>query len=242
MAEEAAIEQKEAPEPAVQETKASNKEANLAALRRQRDEERARREAVEAEIAAIKAQISQMQPAHSHAASDPYSEYGIEKGGLVESEKLLYALQKEREKMEREFEKKAETISQKTYAKIEQARFKEKLHQKYPDYSSVVNEDTIQEFFELNPDDAEVAQEIPDLYKKGEYVYKKIKALEKQKAPAHKVNAQAIVDANANAAHHYAPNTTQQGSGTTDWRSFHTDPDAKMRAYQRLKAAQKRLG
>ena len=82
---------------------------------------------------------------------------------------------------EKKIYKAAEAIAEKKYRELEnkkeQSRFVERLQSKYPDFSEIVNPDSIALLEEKDPELAETIAELKDPFKMGLQTYKYLKAM-----------------------------------------------------------------
>ena len=82
---------------------------------------------------------------------------------------------------EKKIYKTAEAIAERKYRELEnkkeQSRFVERLKTKYPDFTDIVNPDSIALLEEKDPDLAETIAELKDPYKMGLQTYKYLKAM-----------------------------------------------------------------
>lgn len=160
----------------------------------------------------------------------------IEDSELVEGAKVKKLLARQ----EREVLKKAQEIARQTYQQIDSENFSTKLKSAYPDYDRVVNEQNVEKLQDEDPEFYAAVSEVSDNFKRREMCYKRIKKLVQQEEKP-KVKAQDVVDENRKSAGaFYTP--SGQGPMSNPY-GFEFEPrnlEAKKKAYERLKAAQKR--
>lgn len=155
---------------------------------------------------------------------------------LLDKAKFKRLIEKERQNLRKE----AEEVARQTYQKIDSENYQQKLYSAFPDYDSVVNAENAEKLQEKDPEFMSLLAEVKDEYKRREMAYKKMKKLATSEEKP-KVKAQDIVNENRQTAGNYfAP----QGQGpSANPYAFEFDvrnKDAKSKAYERLKAAQKR--
>lgn len=154
---------------------------------------------------------------------------------LIDKAKFKRLIDKERSSMRKE----AEDIARQTYQKIDNENYQQKLYSAFPDYDQVVNSTNAEKLQEKDPEFVSLLGEVKDEYKRREMAYKKMKKIAQEDKP--KVKAQDVVNENSKAASSYF---TPGGQGpSSNPYSFEFDvrsKDARTKAYERLKAAQKR--
>lgn len=155
---------------------------------------------------------------------------------LIDKAKFKRLIEKERTNLRKE----AESIARQTYQKIDNENYQNKLYQAFPDYDQVVNASNAEKLQDKDPEFVALLAEVKDEYKRREMAYKKMKKIA-QTEQAPKVKAQDVVDENRKASGSFY---TPSGQGpTSNPYSFEFDvrsPEARTKAYERLKAAQKR--
>lgn len=216
----------------------NSKEFNFRAMERKNKDLESRLEQSDKMLRGMQEEIQRLKPQAASAPQDPFAYYGVERGGLIESEKLIDVMQKERARLEKQIEEKAEKIASSALEKREASRFSERLHERYRDYDEVMTESNYEMLTEQDPEFVESLPEIKDEFKRRELAYKKISKL--KAAQKKEPTAQEIADKNVDAAYHYTGG--QRGAMTQDinWKSFNSSPEAKSKAYAALKAAQRR--
>lgn len=149
-------------------------------------------------------------------------------------------LQRIREKDRENFRKEAEAVARQTYAQLDNENFATKLKYAYPDYDEVVNTANAEKLQEKDPEFMSLLAEVKDDFKRRELAYKRMKKLEKSEDKP-TVKAQDVVDENRKiSGNYFAP--SGQGPMNNPY-SFEFDvrnPEARNKAYQKLKSAQKR--
>lgn len=155
---------------------------------------------------------------------------------LIDKARFKRMIEKERLNLRKE----AEEIARQTYQKIDSENYQHKLYSAFPDYDQVVNSTNAEKLQEKDPEFMSLLAEVKDEYKRREMAYKKMKKLS-QEDERPKIKAQDIVNENRQSAGNYF---TPAGQGpTSNPYSFEFDvhsADARKKAYERLKAAQKR--
>lgn len=228
--------------------KASDKEINLRKLVKQNKALEQQNQMVSQELAQMRQMIEMsrtMMPQQAVREISPYEKYGLEPGGLVEADKFITALAKEREDMEKRFEKKAEEAAERLFEKRQNASFGERISMRYPDYDQVINEENMHLLEEEDPEFVESLNDVKDEFKRRELAYKKTKRILNSRAPVSisrpeepRIPAQTIVDQNKKAAYGYTPTGGGQITSNLDWKSFHSSPSAQKQAYEKLKQMQ----
>lgn len=225
-----------------QEVVASADTNNSAQTAQQGHFEKLRRktEALEQELQKRDAMLNQQQQAlndlQSRFAPSDRDEYDA-----LPSEELIdkAKLQRIREKDRESFRKEAETIARQTYAKIDNENYQQKLYSAFPDYDQVVNASNAEKLQEKDPEFVALLGEVKDDYKRREMAYKKMKKLANEAAP--KVKAQDVVDENRKASSSfYSPGGQGPSANPYAFEFDVRSPEARTKAYERLKSAQKR--
>lgn len=182
----------------------------------------------------INAQSSQGMPQRPQTIHDTY---GLERGGLMENDKLATVLEAERDRNRKE----AEEISRQTMAKIQKEQYADRLYDRFPDYAQVVNEESMQMLEDEDEEFLESLRENPDEYKRRELAYRRIKKMtDKKKAAQMPVNSQDLVNKNKQANYAFTSSGFGGGAKEFNWKDFHSNPQAQKAAYEKLKSAQKR--
>jgi len=154
---------------------------------------------------------------------------------LLDKAKVKRLFEKERQNLRKE----AEEIARQTYQRIDNENYQQKLYQAFPDYDQVVSASNAEKLQEKDPEFMALLGEVKDDYKRREMAYKKMKKLAEEERP--KVKAQDVVEENRKVAgNYYAP--SGQGPMNNPY-SFEFDvrnKEARQKAYERLKSAQKR--
>lgn len=224
------------------EQKESAKEMNFSKLRKKGDLLERHNRLLEEKLTRIESALERMssparQEGKQPSGSSIFDAYGLERGGLVESDKLAMVLESERERNRKE----AEEISRSTMSKLQKEQYAERLYDRYPDYASVVNEENMSLLEREDEEFLESLKENPDEYKRRELAYKKIKKiLDKKKVESQSVNPQDIV--NKNMQSNYGFTSSGFGGSTREfnWKEFNSNPEMQRQAYLKLKANQKR--
>jgi hypothetical protein len=154
---------------------------------------------------------------------------------LIDKAKFKRLIEKERSSMRKE----AEEVARQTYQKIDNENYQHKLYQAFPDYDQVVNSANAEKLQEKDPEFMSLLAEVKDEYKRREMAYKKMKKISQEERP--QVKAQEVIDENRKASgSFYSPGG--QGPSTNPYAfEFNVrSPEARTKAYERLKAAQKR--
>lgn len=211
----------------------SDQEVNFAALRKKTEALEAqlqeRDQRMQQQQAVIEQMQARFQPAHDEFDALPSDEL-IPKA----------MLQKVREKDRQSFLKEAEEVARQTYQKLDSENFANKLKFAYPDYDQVVNTANAEKLQEQDPEFMSLLAEVKDDFKRRELAYKRMKKItEVKEAP--KVKAQDVVEENRKAAGNFF---TPSGQGPmNNPYAFEFDvrnKDAREKAYQKLRAGQKR--
>ena len=217
-----------------QETEQSIQQRNFASLRK-------KTEALEQELQKRDAMLNQQQQAinQMQARFNPQDRDELDSlpdDELLDKAKFKRLIERERSSMRKE----AEEVARQTYQKIDSENYQQKLYSAFPDYDQVVNSSNAEKLQEKDPEFMSLLAEVKDEYKRREMAYKKMKKLA-QSEEKPKVKAQDVVNENRQAASsYYSPG----GQGpTSNPYSFEFDvrsSEARTKAYERLKAAQKR--
>ena len=150
-------------------------------------------------------------------------------------------LQRIREKDRESYRKEAETIARQTYAKIDSENYQQKLYSSFPDYDQVVNAANAEKLQEKDPEFVALLGEVKDDYKRREMAYKKMKKIVQAEAVVPKVKAQDVVNENRkDSSSFYSPGGQGPSSNPYSFEFDVRSPEARTKAYERLKAAQKR--
>lgn len=154
---------------------------------------------------------------------------------LIDKAKFKRLIEKERTHLRKE----AEEVARQTYRKIDSENYQQRLYQAFPDYDSVVNSANAEKLQEKDPEFVALLGREKDEYVRREMAYKKMKRLAEDDRP--KIKAQDVVDENRKAAGaFYTP--SGQGPMNNPY-AFEFDvrsKEARQKAYERLKSAQKR--
>lgn len=144
-------------------------------------------------------------------------------------------LDKKFDRLEAKFKKEFREETTEQVEASHKARYMERLEVKYPDYHDIVNNESANQLEKDDPDYAMLLGAVPDEYKRRELAYKRI-----QKMKASQESIQSTVNGNLQKNYGY----TSQGQGNTaNPMAFDfdvTNPEARKKAYAKLKAAQKR--
>lgn len=153
---------------------------------------------------------------------------------LIDKAKLQRIREKDRENLRKE----AEEIARQTYAKLDSENYQQRLYSAYPDYDQVVNSSNAEKLQEKDPEFMSLLAEVKDEYKRREMAYRKMKKLGDDKP---KIKAQDIVNENRQTAGaYYSPGGQGPSSNPYAFEFDVKSPEARTKAYERLKAAQKR--
>lgn len=213
--------------------KQDDREVNFAALRK-------KTEALEAQLQE-KEQLFQRQQAMLDQMQSKLQP-NIDEFDSLPSDELIdkAKLQRIREKDRENFRKEAQQVARETYAQLDNENFAQKLKFAYPDYDSVVNAANAEKLQEKDPEFMSLLAEVKDEFKRREMAYKKMKKLASEEEKP-KVKAQDVVDENRKISGNYF---TPSGQGPmNNPYAFEFDvrsPEARAKAYQKLKTAQKR--
>ncbi len=154
---------------------------------------------------------------------------------LIDKAKFKRLIERERQNLRKE----AEEVARQTYRKIDSENYQQRLYQAFPDYDSVVNSANAEKLQEKDPEFVALLGREKDEYVRREMAYKKMKRLAEDDRP--KIKAQDVVDENRKAAGaFYTP--SGQGPMNNPY-AFEFDvrsKEARQKAYERLKSAQKR--
>ena len=149
-------------------------------------------------------------------------------------------LQRIREKDRESYRKEAEAIARQTYAKIDNENYQQKLYQAFPDYDQVVNAANAEKLQEKDPEFVSLLGEVKDEYKRREMAYKKMKKIA-QTEEKPRVKAQEVVEENRKAsAAFYTPGGQGPSANPYAFEFDVRNSESRTKAYERLKAAQKR--
>lgn len=155
---------------------------------------------------------------------------------LIDKAKFKRLIDKERSTMRKE----AEEIARQTYQKIDSENYQHKLYAAFPDYDQVVNSTNAEKLQENDPEFMALLAEVKDEYKRREMAYKKMKKLSSHEEKP-KVKAQDVVNENRQTAGNYFAPQGQGPSANPYAVEFDVkNPEARKRAYERLKSAMKK--
>lgn len=214
----------------------SDKELNFRRLEAAREAEKEARIRAEMEAQHLRKDLEEIKQMLQPKEADPLE--GVE--DYVDPARLRATLAKERST----YERKAEEIARKTFEKLEnqraeqeKGRFLERLKRELPDYDQVMNESNIAQLEKIDPVFLETVLAVPDDYARRQMTYKKIKSL--PKAEAKPSIQEKVVENQQNP--YYIPSGSGTPSGLPNAIDFDvSSKDARMKAYQKLKQAQKR--
>ena len=222
---------------------ASDKEMNFSKLRKRNDQLERQNRLFEEKLDKIGSSLEQYirEQSAARAPQGPqtiHDTYGLERGGLLENDKLVQVLEAERGRNRKE----AEEISRQTISKMQKEQYAERLYDRYPDYAQVVNDESMQMLEAEDEDFLESLRDNPDEYKRRELAYRRIKKLTEKKKAAMSppVNSQEIVNKNKQANYAFTSSGFGGASKEFNWKEFHSNPAAQKAAYEKLKANQKR--
>lgn len=212
--------------------KQDDREINFAALRKKTEaleQELAKRdEVLRRQEQALSEMQNRFNPTRDEFDSLPDDE-------LLDKAKFKRLIEKERSTLRKE----AEEIARQTYMKIDSENYQQKLYQSFPDYDQVVNSANAEKLQEKDPEFMSLLAEVKDEYKRREMAYKKMKKLAQEAAP--KVKAQDVVNENRQAAgSYYSPGGQGPSANPYAFEFDVRNSEARTKAYERLKAAQKR--
>jgi hypothetical protein len=219
-----------------QEQRKSDQEINFAALRK-------KTEALEAELQK-RDQMMQQQHQMIQQLQNRFPDQRDELDSLPDDELLDKAkfkrlIEKERSSMRKE----AEEVARQTYQKIDSENYQHKLYSAFPDYDQVVNNANAEKLQEKDPEFMSLLAEVKDEYKRREMAYKKMKKLAQAEEDARvKVKAQDVVNENRQTgSNFYSPGGQGPSANPYAFEFDVKSPEARKKAYERLKAGQKRV-
>jgi hypothetical protein len=217
-----------------QEARKSDQEINFANLRKKTEALEAQLQEKEQMMQRQQQMLDQMQSRFQPPADEFDS---LADDDFIDKAKLKRIREKDREA----FLKEAEQVARQTYQKIDSENFANKLKFAYPDYEEVVNQSNAEKLQEKDPLFMKALAKVTDEFERREMAYLKMKELGKQQE-APKVKAQDVVEENRKiAANSYTP--SGQGPMNNPY-AFEFDvrsKEARTKAYERLKSAQKRV-
>lgn len=155
---------------------------------------------------------------------------------LIDKAKFKRLIEKERSSMRKE----AEEVARQTYQKIDSENYQQKLYHSFPDYDQVVNAENAEKLQEKDPIFMKALAKVSDNYERREMAYLKMKSMA-QVEEKPRIKAQDIVNENRQTAGNFNPAGGQGAMSNPN--SFEFDvrsPEARKKAYERLKSAQKR--
>lgn len=211
----------------------SDREINFAALRK-------KTEALEQELQKRDALLNQQQQALNQlqsrfAPSDRDELDSLPDEELIDKAKFKRLIEKERQNLRKE----AEDVARQTYQKLDSENYQQKLYSAFPDYDQIVNSANAEKLQEKDPEFMSLLAEVKDEYKRREMAYKKMKKLAAEAAP--KVKAQDVVEENRKTgSNFYSPGGQGPSSNPYAFEFDVRNKDARAKAYERLKAGQKR--
>lgn len=216
-----------------QEQQKSDREINFEKLRK-------KTEALETELQKRDAMLNQQQEALNQlqARFQPQDRDELDSlpdEELIDKAKFKRLIEKERANLRKE----AEDIARQTYQKIDNENFAARLKTAFPDYDQVVNSENAEKLQANDPEFVSLLAEVKDEYKRREMAYKKMKKLQVEEKP--KVKAQDVVNENRQTAgSYYSPGGQGPSSNPYAFEFDVRSKEARAKAYERLKAGQKR--
>lgn len=155
---------------------------------------------------------------------------------LIDKAKFKRLIDKERSSMRKE----AEEIARQTYKKIDSENFQQKLYSQYPDYDQVVNASNAEKLQERDPLFVKALANVSDDYARRDMAYQRMKSIiQADEKP--KVKAQDVVNENRQAGgNFYSPGGQGPMANPNSFEFDVRSKEARTKAYERLKAAQKR--
>lgn len=202
---------------------------------------RRKTEALEQELQKRDAMLQQQQEAlnqlQSRFAPQDRDDFDSMPGDeLIDKAKMQRIREKDRES----YRKEAEAIARQTYAKIDNENYQQKLYQAFPDYDQVVNAANAEKLQEKDPEFVSLLGEVKDEYKRREMAYKKMKKIA-QTEEKPRVKAQEVVEENRKASgSFYSPGGQGPSANPYAFEFDVRNAESRTKAYERLKAAQKR--
>jgi len=202
---------------------------------------RRKTEALEQELQKRDAMLQQQQEAlnqlQSRFAPQDRDEFESMPGDeLIDKAKMERIRAKDRES----YRKEAEAIARQTYAKIDNENYQQKLYSAFPDYDQVVNAANAEKLQEKDPEFVSLLGEVKDEYKRREMAYKKMKKIA-QSEEKPRVKAQEVVEENRKASSSfYSPGGQGPSANPYAFEFDVRNAESRTKAYERLKAAQKR--
>lgn len=164
------------PEETIQSAPRSNKEENFAALREKVERERRERERIERErdeAYNILRQLEQRAQEYQRQQQEPEPQFdNFDDDDIVDGKALKMIQKKHQSELER-IRSEMQMTAQKQAAMLVENQIKSK----YPDYYDVVNEATIMQFREAEPEIAQTIANMNDLYTQANLTYKWIERL-----------------------------------------------------------------
>jgi hypothetical protein len=155
---------------------------------------------------------------------------------LLDKAKFKRIFEKERQNLRKE----AEEVARQTYAKLDNENYQQKLYSAFPDYDQIVNSSNAEKLQEKDPEFMSLLAEVKDEYKRREMAYKKMKKISQEEEKP-RVKAQDIVNENKQTAgSYYSPGGQGPSSNPYAFEFDVKSPEARTKAYERLKTAQKR--
>lgn len=213
----------------------NDREVNFAALRK-------KTEALEAELQKrdhmMQQQHQMIQQLQNRFPEQRDELDSIPDDELLDKAKFKKLIDKERSSMRKE----AEEVARQTYQKIDSENYQQKLYSAFPDYDQVVSSANAEKLQEKDPEFMSLLAEVKDEYKRREMAYKKMKKLAQAEEDARpKVKAQDVVNENRQTGSNFYSSGGQGPSANPYAFEFDVrSPEARTKAYERLKAAQKR--
>lgn len=155
---------------------------------------------------------------------------------FVDKSRLKRILEKERQTLKEEALKSA----RQAYEAIEKENYASRLKTTYPDYEDVVNADNAKKLQDEDPEFMAALAKVNDDYTRRELAYKKMKKIVSNEFQ--RVKAQEVVEENRKISGNYMAPSAQSPMNTNPYGfEFNVrDPDARKKAYERLRAGQKR--
>jgi hypothetical protein len=178
--------------------------------------------------------LAQLQAAFNPRQADIFD--SLPDDELLDKGKAKALFERERQNLRKE----AEDIARQTYAKIESENYQQRLYSAFPDYDQVVTSTNAEKLQEKDPEFMSVLAEVKDDYKRRELAYKRLKKIS-QEDDKPKVKAQDVINENRQTAGaYYSPGGQGPSSNPYAFEFDVRSPEARSKAYERLKAAQKK--
>lgn len=215
----------------------SDKEFNFRRLEAEREKEREARIRAEMQAEALQNEVKQIQEMLRPKEADPFD--SIEDIADLDRDKLKKLFSHSQAQLERRAREIAETTIREEKERDKKTNFRDQLRRQYNDYDQFMNEQTIAQMQEREPDAIDAISAIEDPYVRCEKAYSFIKkrmSAKKEEVPPPSVKDKVEENMQNTYMIPASSSTPPYNAVDFDLRS----PNARKAAYEKLKAAQRR--